>query len=171
MSAMPPLRGLVTKAAVLVAAAFIWVWTTINSRHSLSGWAVLVFGLFALFGIVAALFLLATSLFRPYRNYVEDMIDEAIWRWSWSKKGITNLGVSAQIAMGNLSTKNVADARILSVNGALRPTERGRRAPYDRPSVRVVTTIPARGRWKAIGVIEREIPRRVRTEEFREKIQ
>lgn len=171
VSAIPPLRDLVAKAASFVAVGFTWVWTTVTARYSFSGWVVLVFGLFSLFGIVAAFSLLVANFLRPHRSYVEDMIDGAIWRWSWSKKGITDLWCfcpNCDLQLGYAERVRCTD--FICERCPPVATERGRRLPTDPPPARVVTTVSGSGRWHAIGVIEREILRRVRTGEFRKTV-
>lgn len=170
VSAIPPLRDLVAKAAMAVATAFTWVWTTVNAHYSLSGWVVIVFGLFSLFGIVAVFFVLVASWLRPHRNYVEDTIDGAIWRWSWSKNGIINLWCFCPDCDAELVYEERGGHTNFSCEQCPpAETERGRRLPYDSPRPRVVTTIAGSRKRQAVGVIEREVLRRVRTGAFRKK--
>ena len=142
-----------------------WIFGLLGSSHSIPFWAILVVGSLALFGFIIIGRLLLRSLpsnsEQSHRDYTEDMLDGATWRWRWIGNRIDNLwcycpNCDAQLVYneGVSATRFICER--CPADGSLNRT--GGRG-------RVVATIEGGDRHYAVDATEREILRRIRTGE------
>ena len=78
-----------------------WIWTTLQSSHSVPAWAILVVGLLALLGLAIVLLVIGALIMNrskgsnenppPFRRYTEDVLDGLRWRWRWIGNRIDDL--------------------------------------------------------------------------------
>ena len=162
LSAIPPLRGFVLEALSWGSVGITWIWETVVSHYSMPGWAFLIIGLLSFIGLVQICRVLApkTMGVPGYRSYVEDKLDGAVWRWSWSGNRISNLWCFCPTCDAQL-VPGAGDDETHFICERCPPDERHRHHGFPG---RVVANI--RGdRLYALGVVEREILRRIRTGE------
>ena len=94
LSVVPKPSGLLEKVGSWAWSSVSWMWAMLLSSHSIPGWAILVVGLLALFGLIIIGILLKETLQGTedprgskgplFRNYTEDMLDGVRWRWRWT---------------------------------------------------------------------------------------
>ena len=164
LSAIPQSRGFLVEAMSWAWAGISWVWTALISHYSIPGWAFLIIGLFALVGLVR-LYVVLWPQNEPepaYRSYTEDMLHGAKWRWSWTGGQISNLWCfcprcDAQLVPG----EDYFDGKTNFVCERCPPDGPGH---LSRSHGRVVATVNGDRRY-AVGAVEREILRRIRTGE------
>ena len=143
-----------------------WIWAALVSSHPMPGWAILVVGLLALFGVIIIGILLKDFLLKgnkepPFRNYTEDMLDGVRWRWRWIGNRIDNLWCYCPSC----------DAQLVHSEGFSETSFICERCPSDGTlnlagfRGRVVATVRGGDRRYAVAAAEREIVRRIRTGE------
>ena len=183
LSAIPQFRGFLVEAISWAWAGVTWVWIALISNYSIPGWAFLIIGFFALVGLAKICVVLWPENEQAYRNYTEDMLYGAKWRWSWNGDEISNLwcfcpNCDAQLIPreGYGSTDFICE-RCPSdePNRQVVPPFISSRAWERRPSDgadrhygsqgRVISTIEGGDRFYAVDAVKREILRRIRTGE------
>ena len=180
-------RGFLVEAMSWIWAGVTWVWIALISNYSIPGWAFLIIGLFALVGLlllcVIFWFQVKPENEPAYRNYTQDMLYGAKWRWSWNGGEFSNLwcfcpNCDAQLIYreGYGSTDFICE-RCPSdePNRQVVPPFISSRAWERRPSDgadrhygsqgRVIATIEGGDRFYAVDAAKREILRRIRTGE------
>ena len=163
----------IPKSSGLVVGMLSWawsgissVWVLLQSSHPVLGWVILVLGLLALFGLIFIGFLLKELLHGKketagpaFQNYTEDMVDGIKWRWRWRGNQLTDLTCFCP----------VCDAQLVHAEGFSDTRFICERCPSDGSFFtdgsrgRVVGTVMGGNRYYAVGAIEREILRRIRT--------
>ena len=152
-------RGFLVEAMSWVWAGVTWVWVALISDYSMPGWAFLLGGLFAFIGVARLCVILWPQNKPAYRNYTEDMLFGAKWRWSWTDNEISNLWCFCPNC----------DAQLIPREGYGSTDFICERCPPDesyrnyQPHGRVVATVEGGGRYYAVSAAEREILRRIRT--------
>ena len=159
---LPQSRDFLVDAMSWVWAAISWIWAALISHYSIPGWVFLIIGLFALVGLVRLCVLLRPQNEPAYKNYTEDMLYGAKWRWSWNGSLISNLWCfcprcDAQLVYGEDYLHGKTDFVC-------------ERCPPDGPDLPLrshgrVVAIVSGDRHYAVGAVEREILRRIRTSE------
>lgn len=161
------LGGVLGKVVLWVWSGLSWIWELLYSPHPVPGGVILVLSLLALFGLaVVVLRLMRISQGEEqtagadFRNYTEDYIDGVRWRWGWRGNQIYNPWCfcptcDAQLVYSERFGETDFICERCPSDGTL--DQVGSRG-------RVVTTV--RGdRCYAVGATEREILRRIRTEQ------
>ena len=166
LSVVSNLGDMFAKVGSWTWSAVSWAWLMVQSSHSMPGWAILIIGLLALLGFITIVILFRESVQgnkeHPYRNYIEDMVDGVRWRWRWAGNRIAGLWCycpicDAQLVYNEdpyLGTHFICER--CPSDGSLGPT---------RLRGRVVATVSGGDRHYAVAAAEREILRRIRTEE------
>ena len=165
------LSGLLPKVVSGIWSGVSWLRGILQSSHSMPGWAILVLGLLALFGLVILIIigLLLKEFLHgkketagpSFHSYTEDMLDGARWRWRWVSGRITDLWCFCPIC----------DAQLVDDGGWVETRFICERCPSDGtlfpygPRGRVVATQRGGDRQYAVAAAEREIRRRIRTGE------
>ena len=158
VSAIPPSRGFLLEAMSRAWTGVIWVWVALISGYSLPGWVLLIIGLFALVGLVSLYVVLRPQNEPAYRNYTEDMLYGAKWRWEWTGNNISGLwcfcpSCDAQLVYSESFAKTDFICERCSPVGEDR---------HYRSQRRVVATVEGGDRHYAVSAAEREILRRIR---------
>ena len=170
-----------------------WVWRLLQASYLLPGWAVVLLGVLALLAVVSIICVTLYSIWsalRPVResrslflNYTEDMIDGVKWRWQWQRQSNNKMGID------NLWCYcPVCDAQLVYASGAgvnretlliceQCPSVASDRSTYNfEPFLgsgsrgRVKSTTMGRREDDIRSPAEREILRRIRTEEFQRQL-
>lgn len=142
-----------------------WILDTLASSHSIPGWAILAAGTLALFGLIIISILVKEALHigkeHPSRNYTEDMLDGARWRWIWIGNKITKLWCFCPTCDAQLVySEYFAETRLICERC---PSDGSIAPPGSRG--RLVATVMGGNRDYAVAAAEREIRRRIRTGE------
>ena len=160
---LPQSRDFLVDAMSWVWAAISWIWAALISHYSIPGWVFLIIGLLALAGLVRLCMVFWPQNEQAYKNYTEDMLYEAKWRWSWDGSQISNLccfcpRCDAQLVYSEDYIHGKTDfiCERCPPDGPDLP---------DRPHGRVVATVNGDRYYHAVGAVEREILRRIRTSE------
>ena len=164
-------NSLLAKVGAWAWSSVSWIWATLLSSHSMPGWAILVVGLLALFGLIIIGILLKETFQGTeeprgakeslFRNYTEDVLDGVRWRWRWVGNRIADLWCFCPICDAQLVYNDGFNGTHFICercpsDGTLNPTGcRGR----------IVTTVRGGDRHYAVAAAEREIDRRIRTGE------
>ena len=159
---LPKSRGFLVEAMSWTWAGVSWIWAALISHYLIPGWALLIIGLLALAGLVQLCVVLWPQNEPAYKNYTEDMLYGAKWRWSWNGSQISNLWCfcprcDAQLVYGEDYFHKETDFVC-------------ERCPPDGTDLprqshgRVVATVSG-DRHYVVGAVEREILRRIRTSE------
>ena len=164
LTAILTLRSFFVEALLWGWAGVIWVWGALISHYSLPVWLLLIVGFLAFVGVVrlfAPYFVIQNRDKPSFLNYTQDMLYGARWRWSWTGTSISNLWCFCP----------TCDAQLVPFKGLLNEThlvcERcppEQSGPHFGSFGRVVTTRPG-DRDYLVGAVEREILRRIRTNE------
>ena len=170
MSAIPMQRSFFIEAIYWGWAGVIRLWDALKSDYSLPGWAFLIFGLLALIGLVVVVAFLY-NIFRPqeepaYRKYTEDMLYGAKWRWSWNGDKISNLWCFCPTCDAQLVYNDGYDNMYTKTDFLCERCSSNETGNYYRSHSRVVATIRGGDKDYALGAMEREIWRRIRTDEY-----
>lgn len=158
----PDIRGLVGQFVLWVWSGGVWLWGALNASYSMSGWAWLVIGTFGLIGILNIYYGLRGDSEEPeWKTYIEDRMYGAIWRWCWAGNSIQNLwcfcpGCDATLVYDDSSCRF----------GGLTEPKTDFICENCRGGTKV-SSIKGGSRYYAVGAIEREIQRRIRTGEYK----
>ena len=129
----------------------LWCWEALISSYSLPGWAWIIVFLFAIIGVITIF--RALNLFNKpeYVSYVEDDIFGAKWRWQWRANHISDLWCYCP----------QCEAVLISNDSIFGPTV----FICEHCDHSVIATIQGGRKAYALGVVKREIDRRIRTGE------
>ncbi|MBA7495279.1 hypothetical protein ES702_05861 [subsurface metagenome] len=158
LSAIPPLREYALKVLGWIWSGVVWVWEALISGYSIPGWVLLILGLLSIIGVVNIYLAIRSGDEPEFMKYTEDFIYGAKWRWSWAGNTITNLWCfcpkrDAQLVYDDSSCRNILSD--------VRKTD----FICERCGNKVIASISGGDKNYAIGAAEREILRRIRTNE------
>ena len=156
---VPSLRVPVVTFLTWVWLGVLWCWGALVSPYSLPGWIWLVVFAFALLGAIDIFLGIKNAIYKSesmskpdYKSYVEDYMFEAKWRWRWEENTISDLWCFCPRCDGTLVySDHFGETSFLCENCG--------------PSV--VATISGGNKNYALGAVEREITRRIRTGEYK----
>lgn len=158
---IPDARAYVVRFLSWVWSGLTWCWSGLMSSYSLPGWVLLVVFLFSFIGVVSVFLALRGEPDKPeHLSYVEDFIHGAKWHWQWLSNQIVNLWCycprcEATLVYDDSSCHNyLADTK---------------KTDFICENCRhsVVASIPGGNKTYALGAVEREIDRRIRTGEYK----
>lgn len=143
----------------------MWVWGSLNASYSMSGWVWLLAGILSLIGMLNIYFGIrdVNNLEEPeWKAYVEDVIQGLKWRWEWVGGRVTGLWCFCSFCDATLvydesscysyiTNDNKTDFRCENCGD------------------RVVASMSGNKNF-AIGTVEREIHRRIRTSEYKKDV-
>lgn len=166
LSFIPSLRSFFIETMLWAWVGPVWIWTTLVSNYPVPGWTLLIVGSFALVGLANICVGLWPESEPAYRNYTEDMLYGAKWRWSWVGNDISNLccfcpKCDAQLVSQLVYSEN-SDGTLFICEQCPPDGAYGHHPPYGR----VVSTVRGGDRYYAVGAVKREILRRVRTGQY-----
>lgn len=140
----------------------IWLWEMLNASYPTSGWMWLFFSVFSLIGILNIYYGLRGDSEEPeWKTYIEDRMYGSIWRWYWAGDSIQDLwcfcpGCDATLVYDDSSCRF----------GSLTEPKTDFICENCRGGTKV-SSIKGGSKYYAVGVIEREIQRRIRTGEYK----
>ena len=138
----------------------VWCWEALIALYSLPGWAWLLIFILVFVGLI--------NIYRALKgepelkSYIEDFIEGAIWRWSWDGNKISNIWCFCPRCDATLVYN---DGSCRSFYADVNKTD----FICENCGHRVVASITGGDKDYAIGVIWREIDRRVRTGEYKKR--
>ena len=140
-----------------------YIWDIMLSSHLVPGLLLLTLGVFAiagLAGICVLLYALVRSKPDPeFMKYTEDFIHTAKWRWSWDNNRISDLWCFCPVCDAQLVPVELFDETQFICEQC---TPEWSGYPYDS-NWKVVAKIRGGNMHYSLGVVEREILRRIRT--------
>ena len=158
--ALPIVRGYAARFFLWLWSGLIWCWEALLSSHSLPGWAWLVIFFLALIGLINICIRIKGEAEPPYKSYVEDFLYGAKWRWHWTGNRISNIWCFCP----------TCDATLVYNDSAYRLSD-VRKTDFicENCGNRVIATVSGGDKTYAIGAVEREVLRRIRTEEYKKR--
>ena len=135
----------------------LWCWKALISSYSLPGWAWIIVFLFAIIGVITILQALIPVEKPEHVSYVEDDMFGAKWRWKWIENRLSNLWCYCPHCDATL---------VRQVDSILHETH----FLCENCRHSVITTLRGRDKYFVLGVVEREIDRRIRTGEYKRKL-
>ena len=159
---VPVFRGYVVNVFSWLWSGIVWCWEALIVSYSIPGWAWLVILIFALVGLVAICIVIKGESQEPeFKSYTEDFIHGVKWRWSWVGNQISNVWCycprcDAILICDDSSCSYLSFSDIKKTDFICENCGRN-----------VVASITGGDKYYTIGAIEREIDRRIRTNEYR----
>lgn len=158
LSIITPLREFVWGILKWLWSGVIWTWELLAANYSLPGWVLLIFGVLAFVGIIRIFLALRPENDAEHKDYTQDMLYGAKWRWSWAGNRISNLWCfcprcDAQLVYDDSSCRHIM-SDICKTDFIC-----------ERCENQVIASIKGGNKGYALGAAEREIYRRIRTKE------
>jgi len=156
---IPSIRDFTGKIFAWFWSILVWCWKVLIASYALPGWAWIGIAIFTLIGIISTFIAIRGESSSPeIKYYTEDFIYNTIWRWRWSGRHISNLWCfcptcDATLVYDDSSYYNRTASQTSFI--------------CENCSHRVITSINGGNKSYAIGAVEREIERRVRTGEYK----
>ena len=137
----------------------LWCWEALISSYSLPGWVWIIVFLFVLVGVMAIFQALKSLVDKPeYMAYVEDWMFGAKWRWKWmGSQGISELWCFCPRCEAML---------VYQEDWGSGKTD----FICENCGRSTVATISGGNKDYALGAVKREIDRRIRTGEYKKKL-
>lgn len=158
--AVPVLRGYAVSFLSWAWSGLAWCWGALIDTYSLPGWAWLITFFLALIGLINIYIAVKGESEEPeFKFYVEDFMHGAKWRWSWVGNQISNVWCFCPSCDATL----VYDDSSCRTFGQIKKTD----FICENCAHSVVASISGGDKYYAIGAIEREIGRRIRTGEYK----
>ncbi len=164
LALIPTLRGYAVAVLRWFRAGIESAWLLLVDSHSSPGWVWAIVGGLAIIGLGTLLKALWLSFKRaPHLDYIEDTIHGATWRWQWWSNKIVGLWGFCPTCDGTL----VYNENQAYHQGGISPQTD---FICENCNDRLISSIKGGYKSYALGVIEREIERRVRTDEYQSKV-
>lgn len=152
----PPFKGLLSWLWEQI----IWLGSFFTDSYSVKGWALFVLMLFGLLTIIRLFIGLRKNESPAFTRYVEDQLYGAKWQWTWIGNEISNLWCLCPQCHSELVYDDSSCHNIYS---------RGpKRTDFicEHCGRQTVASIPGGDKSYALSAVQREIRRRIRTNEF-----
>jgi len=137
----------------------LWMWEALFSSYGLPGWALLILSFLALFPLFDVFQLIMKKNSQPHFEYVRDYLHKVNWEWRWFGDQILDLWCYCPSCSGVLIFNDsdrgpygVGDAKTHFI--------------CEHCDHQTKSTIPG-VESQALGLIEREIHRKVKTKEYK----
>ncbi len=142
-----------------------WIWKTLTATYLVPGWLLLIVFFITLIGVIL---LFLNFSYKPedppFKSYTEDFIRRTLWRWSWSNNRVLNLWCYCPHC----------DATLIYDDSSCYAYNYMEKDKTDficeNCSNTIITTIEGGNKDYALGLITREISRRIRTKEYEDLI-
>lgn len=158
---VPDIRGYLVSFLGWLWSGVTWCWDALFLSYAIPGWAWLIVIIFSVTGFLTLFFAIRKNLTTPeYSSYTEDYIKGAIWRWRWAYNKITDLWCFCPSCEAVLVYDD-SSCRSLYSNAC--------KTDFicENCNHSVITSISGGNKSYAVGAIEREIDRRIRTNEYK----
>lgn len=135
----------------------VWIFDALLASYAVPGWIWLIIFVFALTGLMTVYHSMWPTSSAEHSEYTEDRMYGAVWRWRWLGNSVSNLWCFCPSCDATLVyvTQSVIDYRMDPKTDFLCENCNS-----------VIATIKGGDKEYALGAIEREIDRRVRTGEY-----
>lgn len=155
-----PARKFILILLKCVWSAVVYLWKLLCGSYSVSGWLILLLLLLSIPTIIFTIFKLWTREQPEFKNYVQDTIYGALWRWSWSGESIHSLWCFCP----------VCDCELVCDDSSCRSLYDKSHTDFlcERCGSKRVASIPGGNLSYATSAVEREIRRKIRTEEYKD---
>ena len=144
----------------------IWIYIEAIADHNIPGIVIAIMVIFSIFGLASLFFVIRNACGvdseLEFLEYKEDMIDGARWRWTWSGNRIDNLHAFCLYCDAEL----VAMPSLGETHFICERCNRNRNNRFGDRGWRTIATIPSGDPSYALEAIEREIHRRIRTNNY-----
>jgi len=158
ISILEPLRNYARSLLSWMWSALVWLYDALLASYALPGWVWLIILFFALIGLLEVYHAVRPESGAEYSEYTEDKMHGAIWRWRWVGNAVSNLWCYCPNC----------DATLVYINQSILDYRIAPKADFLCENCNsIITTIISGDKDYALGVIEREIERRVRTGEYK----
>lgn len=159
--AIPVVREYLGAFLSWVWSGLTWCWTALMASYAFPGWVWIIVFFFALIGAASIFFRLKVDTAKPeHHAYVEDNMYGAKWRWQWISNRIFNAWCYCPRCEATLVYDDSSCRNFMSdVNKTDFICENCGHS--------VVASITGGNKDYAIGAVEREIDRRIRTGEYK----
>ena len=156
---IPTVREYSIKVLEWLWSGVLWLWSSLFESYAFSGWLLLIIFALALIGFLTIFFSIKSNFDTPeHSSYTSDSMFGMNWRWHWNGYNINNLwcfcpSCDATLVYDDSSRHSLYDPTVTHFI-------------CENCSNRIVGTIKGGNKSYAIGAVEREIDRRIRTGEF-----
>lgn len=159
LSLILPLRDFSIKLLKWLWVGITWGWRAFVSFYPIPGWVLMVLCILALVGTVTIYRAFRPQRLPEFQAYTEDMLYGAKWRWSWIGNNISNLWCFCPRC----------DAQLIYDDSSCRRHFESPRTDFicERCNNKVISTVPGGNKSYAVDAAEREILRRIRTNEYK----
>lgn len=158
---MPDVRAYIVRFFSWVWSGLAWCWNGLMSSYSLPGWVWLVVFLLSFIGVVSIFLSLRGEPDKPeHSSYIEDSMYGTKWRWKWVSNQIFNLWCYCPRCEATLVYD---DSSCNNYFAEIKQTD----FICENCGHSVIASIPGGNKNYAIGAVEREIDRRIRTGEYK----
>lgn len=157
LSLIPSIREFAIKTIHWLWSILKWVLNATFDTYTIQGWLLALISFFALIGL--GLLLKSIPRKKPeYYGYIEDVIYNTKWRWKWANNQISSLWCYCPHCEATLVYDDSSCRNYLNDNRTNFICERCND---------IVTSISGGNLQYATSAVEREIDRRIRTEEYK----
>ncbi|WP_298729251.1 hypothetical protein [uncultured Pseudomonas sp.] len=161
MLAIPDARAYLVKFLSWVWSGLTWCWTSLMTSYALPGWTWIILFVFALIGAASVFFRLKGETAKPeHHSYIEDNMYGAKWRWQWVSNRVFNAWCYCPRCEATLVYDDSSCHRFSY-------EEKKTNFICENCGHSVVASIPGGNKAYALGAVEREIDRRIRTGEYK----
>lgn len=158
LSAIPPVRDFVSKIFGWIWSVIVWIWEALVSSYSIPGWVLITVSLLAVIGVISIYIAVRPSKEPEYKKYTEDFIYGVKWRWSWLGDKISRLRCYCPVCDADLVHD---DSSCKNRRSNVRKTD----FICEHCGNQVIASIDGGNMDYAVGAVEREIYRKIRTNE------
>ena len=147
------------KALNSVLQGIFWLWHGITASYLVSGWWLWTIVGFGILGFIKLLHAIWPGENPEHLNYCEDYMYGAKWRWQWISNSISNLWAYCPNC----------DCELVYDDSSCRRFSEPHKTDFicERCRNSVVATVSGGDKNYAISAIQREIRRRIRTNEYK----
>lgn len=158
----PPFRDVIEKILSWVWGLIVGIWSYLSSEHSVYGWVVIVFVLLSIPTLVVGIRKLIASREPGYQDlYTEDYLYGAKWHWAYINGSITHLWCLCPHCANELVYSEFVPDQF-NIDHVEKPP----RTEFVCEKCRVTRASLEGRKDYALGTVEREIRRKIRTGEW-----
>lgn len=142
-----------------------WLWKPLIATYSVSGFFLILLSLSTFFMIVLFCLKLIHRTKEPrFKSYTKDFMRGALWKWNWVGSRISNVWCYCPYCDATL----IYDDSSCYSHSYMAANKTD--FIYENCSNRVITSIEGGNKEYVLGLITREVDRRIRTEEYTSSI-
>lgn len=158
LSIVPILREITLGVLAWLWSGIVWLFEKILSSYAIPGWLLIIILFFAFLGVAKACVHIRPKEQPKYLRYREDFIYGAKWRWQWVGNKLSDIWCFCPHCDGQLVYDDSSCRSFMEQSKT--------NFLCERCNNKVIATIPGGDQNYAVGAAEREVLRRIRTNEF-----